>query len=70
MKQVKCYPCFVIIILVLTEETASLLTELANIETKKGTAITASTALSKEREQVQTTSVIELIVKEMSRYSS
>lgn len=34
------------------EETATLLTELANIETKKGMSITAPTALSKEREQV------------------
>jgi len=34
------------------EETARLLTDLADIETKKGTAITACTALSKEREQV------------------
>ncbi|KAJ7365469.1 hypothetical protein OS493_005577 [Desmophyllum pertusum] len=34
------------------EETARLLTDLATIETKKGTAITAPTALSKEREQV------------------
>ena len=39
----------------ITEETASLLTELANIETKKGAAITAPTALIKEREQVQIT---------------
>lgn len=38
---------------ILTEETARLLTDLANIETKKGTAITACTAVSKEREQVK-----------------
>ena len=35
------------------EETARLLTDLADIETKKGTAITACIALSKEREQVK-----------------
>jgi len=34
------------------DETARLLTDLADIETKKGTAITACIALSKEREQV------------------
>ena len=36
-----------------TEQTATLLAELAAIETKKGTTITAPTSLSKEREQVQ-----------------
>ena len=36
-----------------TEQTATLLAELAAIETKKGTTITAPTSLGKEREQVQ-----------------
>lgn len=40
---------------IITEETASLLTELANIETKKGATITVPTALIKEREQVKIT---------------
>ena len=39
-------------LVIISEETARLLTDLADIETKKGTAITACTALSKEREQV------------------
>ena len=37
----------------LAEDTAHLLTELADSETKKGTAIHAPVAISKEREQVQ-----------------
>ena len=48
-----CACCHNLFFLVITEETARLLTDLATIETKKGTAITAPTALSKEREQVQ-----------------
>lgn len=43
---------FFVILVIISEETARLLTDLADIETKKGTAITACTALSKEREQV------------------
>lgn len=39
-------------LVLISEETARLLTDLADIETKKGTAITACTALSKDREQV------------------
>lgn len=42
-----------VMFVIITEETARLLTDLANIETKKGTAITACIALSKEREQVK-----------------
>ena len=41
-----------VMLVIISEETARLLTDLADIETKKGTAITACTALSKEREQV------------------
>ena len=37
---------------VLAEDTATLLTDLADIETKKGTAIHAPVSLSKDREQV------------------
>ena len=43
-----CFFCFVIL-----EETARLLTDLATVETMKGMAITASTALNKEHEQVK-----------------
>ena len=42
-----------VMLVIISEETARLLTDLADIETKKGTAITACTALSKEKGQVR-----------------
>ena len=59
-----CFFCFVIL-----EETARLLTDLATIETMKGMAITASTALNKEHDQVKYKDT-ELSVQPVCNYAS